>query len=50
MHWLEQYWYRLSALHLLLWPLSMLFAVLAAARRFFYRTGLFASTRIGVPV
>ena len=50
MHWLEQYWYRLSALHLLLWPLSMLFAALAAARRFFYRTGWFASTRIGVPV
>ena len=50
MHWLEQYWYRLAAPHLLLWPLSMLFAALAAARRFLYRTGLFASTRIGVPV
>lgn len=50
MHWLEQYWYRLSALHLLLWPLSMVFAALGATRRFFYRTGLFASTRIGMPV
>jgi len=25
MRWLEPYWYRLSPLHLALWPLSLLF-------------------------
>ena len=50
MRWLEQYWYRLSPLHLALWPLSLLFAALAAARRLLYRTGLFASSHVGVPV
>ncbi len=50
MHWLEAYWYRLSALHLALWPLSLLFAALAAMRRLLYRTGIFASVRVGVPV
>jgi tetraacyldisaccharide 4'-kinase len=50
MHWLEPYWYRLSALHLALWPLSLVFGALAALRRFFYRAGWLASTEIRVPV
>jgi len=50
MHWLEQYWYRLSPPHLVLWPLSLLFAALAASRRLLYRCGLLAVTRLPAPV
>ena len=50
MHWLESYWYRLSPLHLVLWPLSVLFGALAALRRGLYRAGLLARTRMRVPV
>jgi tetraacyldisaccharide 4'-kinase len=48
--WLEPYWYRVSPLHLALWPLSVLFAMLAAARRLLYRTGLIPAARLRVPV
>lgn len=50
MHWLEARWYRLSPLHLVLWPLSLVFGVLAALRRFLYRSKLLGSTRLPVPV
>ena len=50
MRWLEQYWYRISPLHLALWPLSILFAALAAARRLLYRMGVIPTTRLPVPV
>lgn len=50
MRWLEPYWYRLSPLHLLLWPLSIVFAALAALRRVLYRRGTLAVTRLPVPV
>jgi tetraacyldisaccharide 4'-kinase len=47
---LEQHWYRISPLHLVLWPLSVLFTALVALRRLLYRTGLLAVTRMPVPV
>lgn len=50
MRWLEQYWYRISPLHLGLWPLSLMFAALAALRRGLYRAGVLAVTRLPVPV
>lgn len=50
MHWLESYWYRLSPLHLVLWPLSVLFGALAALRRGLYRARVLARTRLRVPV
>lgn len=50
MRWLEQYWYRISPLHLVLWPLSLAFAALAALRRLLYRAGVLAVTRLPVPV
>ena len=50
MHWLEQHWYRVSPLHLLLCPISLLFAALAALRRLLYRGGLLSVTRLPVPV
>ena len=47
---LQHHWYRLSPLHLLLFPLSLLFRALAALRRFLYRSGIFTSVKIPVPV
>jgi tetraacyldisaccharide 4'-kinase len=50
MHWLEQNWYRVSAPHLVLWPLSLAFEAGVAARRALYQTGIFKATRLPVPV
>src|SRR4051812_8535584 len=50
MHWLEAYWYRLAPLHLVLWPLSVLFGIIAATRRRLYQSGVLASARMPVPV
>ena len=47
---LERHWYRLTPLHLLLIPASLIFGVLAAARRALYRAGLLHSERLPVPV
>lgn len=50
MHWLEARWYRLSPLHLVLWPLSLVFEAITALRRALYKAGILASTRLPVPV
>ncbi len=50
MRWLEQHWYRISPLHLVLWPSSVLFTGLVALRRLLYRSGALAVTRLPVPV
>ncbi len=47
---LQHHWYRLSPLHVLLFPLSLIFRVLAALRRFLYRSGILASVKLPVPV
>ncbi len=47
---LQQHWYRLSPLHLLLHPLSLVFRLLAALRRALFRTGLLSSVKLPVPV
>src|SRR5512135_175854 len=47
---LQHHWYRLSPLHLLLFPLSLIFRTLAALRRLLYRGGLLASVKLPVPV
>lgn len=49
-HWLQQQWYRVSLWHLLLWPLSLVFRLLAWLRRRLYRIGVLASVRLPVPV
>lgn len=54
MRWLEQHWYRKGALDralcLALWPLSLLFGMLAALRRAAYRHGMLSVTRLPVQV
>lgn len=49
---LQRVWYERApfALFLLLSPLSLLFAALAALRRFAYRIGVFRSVRVACPV
>ncbi|WP_426111672.1 tetraacyldisaccharide 4'-kinase [Massilia sp. PWRC2] len=47
---LSRAWLRRGPLACALWPLSLLFAVLGAARRLLYRRGLLASERLAVPV
>ncbi len=50
MHWLQYHWYRITPLHLILFPVSLLFRVLAALRRALYRSGILSSARLPVPV
>ncbi|MBI1175308.1 MAG: tetraacyldisaccharide 4'-kinase [Sideroxydans sp.] len=47
---LQRYWYRITPLHLILLPLSLLFHLLAAMRRMLYRSGLLPSRKLPVPV
>jgi tetraacyldisaccharide 4'-kinase len=47
---LQHHWYRITPLHLLLYPLSLIFRTLAATRRFMYCSGMLASVRLPVPV
>lgn len=47
---LDYYWYEKSPWLWLLWPLSLLFALLAGLRRWLYRMEIFAAYRPPVPV
>ena len=47
---LQHHWYRLSPLHILLFPLSLIFRVLSALRCFLYRSDILASVKLPVPV
>ena len=47
---LQRAWLRRGLLACTLWPLSLVFGLVAAARRAAYRAGLFKSERVGVPV
>jgi tetraacyldisaccharide 4'-kinase len=47
---LQHHWYRLSPLHLLLYPVSLVFRALSALRRYSYRSGILASVKLPVPV
>lgn len=50
MHWLERHWYRITLLHLILLPASMIFLLLAALRRMLFRLGLLHAEKLPVPV
>ena len=47
---LQHHWYRISPLHALLYPVSLLFRALSALRRFLYRSGVFVSPKFHVPI
>jgi tetraacyldisaccharide 4'-kinase len=46
----ERHWYRLSALSLALWPVSLAYGLLVALRRFAYRSGALRAVRLPLPV
>jgi len=50
MHWLQQYWYRITPLHLILLPASFIFRLLANMRRALYRSGILPGEKLPVPV
>jgi tetraacyldisaccharide 4'-kinase len=50
MKWSDLYWHRITPLHFILWPLSLLFSLLMALRRFCYWLDLFPTTRLPIPV
>ncbi len=47
---IESYWYRLAPLHLLLWPVSLLFGLLSCLRRILYQCGCLRRFKLPVPV
>ena len=47
---LQHHWYRITPLHLLLLPISLLFRLLVMLRRTLYRNGILTSQRLAVPV
>ena len=47
---LQYHWYRITPLHLLLLPISLLFRVLATLRRTLYRSRILISKKLAVPV
>ena len=46
----ELYWHRITPLHLLLWPLSILFAIFLQLRKLCYWLDIFPSVKLPVPV
>ncbi len=50
MHRLQNYWYRITPLHLILFPISIVFRVLVALRREMYRNGILTSEHLLLPV
>jgi len=49
-HWLQRHWHRITPLHLILLPISLLFRLLAAVRRALYRSHILAGHKLDVPV
>jgi tetraacyldisaccharide 4'-kinase len=49
-HWLQNYWFRITWLHLILFPVSLLFFILVLWRRLLYRNRILPSHKLPVPV
>jgi len=49
-HWLQNHWYRITPLHLILFPVSLIFRVLVTLRRAMYRNLVFPSDQLLIPV
>jgi len=47
---LQRHWYRITPLHLLLLPVSLLFQLLIAIRRLLFRSGILSSVKLPLPV
>jgi tetraacyldisaccharide 4'-kinase len=49
-HWLQHHWYRITPLHLILFPASLIFRALVALRRDMYLNGMLPSEQLLLPV
>jgi tetraacyldisaccharide 4'-kinase len=49
-HWLQQHWSRITKLHLILYPISLVFRALVALRRDLYFSSFLASHQLLLPV
>jgi tetraacyldisaccharide 4'-kinase len=49
-HWLQNHWYRVTPLHLILFPISLVFRALVAMRRVLYRDHILTSDQLLLPV
>jgi tetraacyldisaccharide 4'-kinase len=47
---IESLWYRISPWHILLWPLSLLYAAITSLRRALYHAAIFKTHSLSVPV
>ncbi len=50
MHWLQNHWHRITPLHLILFPISLVFRLLVAVRRDMYQNGMLSSVQLLLPV
>lgn len=50
MNWLQNHWYRITPLHLILYPVSLIFRALVALRRELYLSGFLPSHQLLLPV
>lgn len=50
MHWLEQHWYRITPVSLLLWPVSSLYVLMLTLRRLAYRFGFLNTITLPIKV
>ena len=48
-HWLQNHWHRITPLHLVLIPISLVFRLLVAVRRDMYRNGMLSSVQLLLP-
>jgi tetraacyldisaccharide 4'-kinase len=49
-HWLQHHWSRITPLHLIFFPLSLIFRMLVVLRREMYRNGFLATHQLLLPV
>ena len=50
MNWLQNHWYRITPLHIILFPISLVFRLVVALRREMYRNGSLPSNQLLLPV
>ena len=50
MNWLQHHWYRITPLHIILFPISLIFRSLVSVRRALYRSGILSSQKLPIPV
>ena len=50
MNWLQHLWYRITPLHLILFPISLIFRALVGMRHALYRNGILQSHKLSIPV